>query len=164
MHTHTHMYTHSAECWFSRYNTVSSLSLGSVSHRFIAVSDHSEHHLDTHIQYVPLTHTHTEPSQQSSVRFGSFEAEQKCSNVTALGDRLLAPWHPYYTLLLSSSSPQPSSSSPRQPARPPTTDTTLLVLAVNTRTHTHADCHSISSSKLRLRLCVFNISMCALCL
>ena len=136
-----------------------------MSQCIIPISDHSERHLGTHIQYVLLTHTHTytytlEPSQQSSVRFGSFEAKQKCGNVTALGDRLLAPWHPYYSPappppppphpilpLLSS----PLLHSPRQ-THPPTTDTTFV-------TRTHADCHGISGSKLLLGLDVFNISI-----
>ena len=110
--------------------------------------------------YCLHTHTHTlEPSQQSSVRFGSFEAKQKCGNVTALGDRLLAPWHPYYSPAPPPPPPHPilpllSSPllhSPRQ-THPPTTDTTFV-------TRTHADCHGISGSKLLLGLDVFNISI-----
>lgn len=98
--------------WWS--NTVSSLLLSRVSQHIIPISDHSERDLDARIQYVLLTHTHThtEPSQQSSVRFGFFEAEQKCSNVTAWGDRLLAPWHPYYSLLPSSLPAHPALPTP----------------------------------------------------
>lgn len=77
-----------------------------------SIPDHGEHHLDTHTHTVCTAYTHmhwhTEPWQQSSVRFGSFEVQQKCSNVTALGDRLLAPWHPYY----SPSSPRPPLTKP----------------------------------------------------
>lgn len=100
--------------WMPAHRFTPPPSLGSASARINSLSDRGEHHLDAHTLYVQFTHTHasahrhTEPWQPSSVALGSFEVQQKCSNVTALGDRLLAPWHPYY----SQSSPLPPRAEP----------------------------------------------------